>query len=553
MARTKRRVNMVVPVPAETTAAQSAYCTGGYVRLSLADGGKPGADTLEGQRDLIQSYIESSPDMTFCGLYCDNGKTGTDFERPAFEKLMEDIRCGKINCIVVKDLSRFGRNYKEAGNLLERVFPFLGVRFIAINDNFDTLTAERSADGYISVLLNIVNEMYSKDLSAKLSATFHSKQKNGDFIGAAPPYGYRKCSDNRNRLEPDPETASIIQRIFAMKQSGISSLEIAKTFNVEGIPSPGKLHGMRTGNDKAKGTNSVWEYQRIYNILRDPVYLGHMAQGRSLQSFRDNIPKKRQERSDWVIVENAHEPLVDAETFRSVQVKKTEKRTHDDPYPENILKGLIFCADCGYRMFRNKVVSNYGCVNHSYICRTHYHQPTRCSSKYINEKTLLPMIMTLIQEQIEITMKMDTLVKRLNSSQNFHNHKSDLDKRCSQTSAALTRKKSLFDGLYQSYVDKLFTESEYMELRQRYQSEIKKLQTTLAQLDMERMATQSITPENRFLTAFRQFENEPKLTREMAVELIERVEIGENKSVAVTFRYRDEYKALTAYVGTANE
>lgn len=185
MARTKRKVNMVVPTPAETAVAQAAYRTGGYVRFSLADGGKPGADTLDGQRNLVQSYIESQQGMALEGLYCDNGNTGTDFERPAFEQLMEDVKRGKINCIVVKDLSRFGRNYKEAGNLLERVFPFLGVRFIAINDNFDSLTAERSAEGYIAVLLNIVNEMYSKDLSAKLSATFHSKQKNGDFIGAA--------------------------------------------------------------------------------------------------------------------------------------------------------------------------------------------------------------------------------------------------------------------------------------------------------------------------------------------------------------------------------
>lgn len=553
MARTKRKVNMVVPTPAETAVTQAAYRTGGYVRLSLADGGKPGADTLDGQRNLVQSYIESQQGMVLEGLYCDNGNTGTDFERPAFEQLMEDVKSGKINCIVVKDLSRFGRNYKEVGNLLERVFPFLGVRFIAINDNFDTLTAERSAEGYIAVLLNIVNEMYSKDLSAKLSATFHSKQKNGDFIGAAPAYGYRKCADNRNKLEPDPETSHIVQRIFAMKKSGISSLEIARTFNAEGILSPGRLHCMRTGINNPRLAGSMWEYQRIYNILRDPVYLGHMAQGRSLQSFREGIPKKRQQRSDWVIVENTHEPLVDEETFRSVQAPKTDKQTHDDPCPENILKGLIFCADCGYRMARNKVVSKYNCVNYSYICRTHYSEPTRCSSKYINEKVLFPILLTAIRNQIETAVQMGALVGKLNSSQSFHNKKSDLDKRHTQTIAALTRKKSLCEGLYQSYVDKLFTESEYAELKQRYQTEIERLQAALDQLDAERMDTKLITPENRFLTAFSQFEDETELTREMAVALLERVNIGENKSISISFRYQDEYKALVSYIGEAYE
>lgn len=276
-----------------------------------------------------------------------------------------------------------------------------------------------------------------------------------------------------------------------------------------------------------------------------------MAQGRSLQSFRDGIPKKRQNRFDWVIVENTHEPLIDEETFRFVQAKKVEKQTHDNPQPENMMRGLIFCANCGYRMVRNKVVSRYGCVNYSYICRTHYSEPTRCSSNYINEKELFPMLMAAATKQIELAIQMDDLVEQLNKSQAFHDKKSDLDKRYSQTAATLVRKKSLCEGLYQSYVDKLFTEREYMELKQRYQAEMKLLQTALGELDTERMDTKSITPENQFLTVFRQFRNETELTREMAVALLERVEIGENKSISVVFRYQDEYEALASYIGDA--
>ena len=182
MARTKRKVNYVQPAIETISAPVSqVYRAGGYVRLSVEDSGKPGADTIYAQKDLVLKYIESQPDMTCCGMYCDNGRTGTNFERPEFERLMTDIREGKIDCIVVKDLSRFGRNYLETGNYLERIFPFLNVRFIAVNDNFDTLTAERNTDGYIVPLKNIINGAYSRDISRKSSSALATKQRKGEL------------------------------------------------------------------------------------------------------------------------------------------------------------------------------------------------------------------------------------------------------------------------------------------------------------------------------------------------------------------------------------
>ena len=187
MARTKRKVNPLAPMAMEAVPQQRVYKTGGYVRLSVEDSGKPGADTIEAQKELVLEYIESQPDMGFCGLYCDNGRTGTNFQRPEFERLMDDVRTGKIDCIVVKDLSRFGRNYKETGQYLEQIFPFLDVRFVAVNDSFDTLTAERSRDGYIVPLKNIMNEVYSRDISRKVSSALEVKQQGGGiyrFLGA---------------------------------------------------------------------------------------------------------------------------------------------------------------------------------------------------------------------------------------------------------------------------------------------------------------------------------------------------------------------------------
>lgn len=550
MARTKRNN---LPANVDSPTASITWRAAGYIRLSIEDGGKANGDTLDGQKKLVTAFIEDAPDMTMTSLYCDNGCTGTDFQRPAFDRLMEIVKQGEVNCIVVKDLSRFGRNYKETGNYLERIFPFLGVRFIAINDNFDTLTAERNSDGYIAVLLNIVNEMYSKDLSAKLSATFHTKQKNGQYIGALPPYGYRKCADNINKLEPDSESAPIVQRIFEMKKSGVPSLEIARTFNAEGIASPGRLHCIRTGCKSSKMQNSLWEYQRIYNILRDPVYLGHVAQGRSLQSFHDGIAKKTQNRSEWIVVENVHEPLVDKETFQMVQTQKLERKTHPNPRPENMMKGLIYCADCGYAMVRNKAVGRYGTVTYSYYCRVCKDRFGRGTSKYINENVLFAIVMDAVAKQIEVAVQMDELVRRLQHLSRHQTRAERCTKEYAQLSAKLSRKRMLCDSLYQNYVEKLMTAHEYIAMKWHYRDEITALEEELNQLRKNQSREKDLTPDNPFLTAFCPFESDTQVSREMALALIKRLEIGEDKEIEITFLYRDEYQMLARYIGDANE
>ena len=231
MARPKRKVNPLLPVAVSEGPAQRVYQAGGYVRLSVEDSGKPGADTIETQRELIQAYIEAHHDMCLYDLYCDNGQTGTNFDRPGFERLMNDVRAGKIDCIVVKDLSRFGRNYKETGNYLERLFPLLGVRFVAVNDNFDTLTAERSQAGYIVPLKNIINEVYSKDISGKVRSALATKQQNGEFIGSRAAYGYQRCAGDRHRIEPDEGTVPVVRNMFQWRLSGMSYQSIARKLN----------------------------------------------------------------------------------------------------------------------------------------------------------------------------------------------------------------------------------------------------------------------------------------------------------------------------------
>lgn len=333
MARTKRKTNPVIPAAEAPVQAQKQYRVAAYARLSMEDSGKPGADTIEGQKNLLLRFIENDPTLTLYGLFCDNGQTGTDFQRPEFEKLMETVKRGEVDCIVVKDLSRFGRNYKETGNYLERIFPFLGVRFIAVNDGFDTLTAQRGADGYLVPLKNLINEVYSKDISKKSGSALAAKQKNGDFIGAWAPYGYRKCADDPHKLEPDEATAPVVRQIFRWRAEGIGVTQIARRLNDGGVPSP-SAYLYNTGVCKTEKYNGViWHVQTVKNVLSRQVYIGHMVQGTKRQSFYENRGQYIKPKEEWIIVENTHEPLIDRETFDKVQEHAQRK---NEEYFENL-------------------------------------------------------------------------------------------------------------------------------------------------------------------------------------------------------------------------
>ena len=557
MARTKRKTNPVIPAAEAPVQAQKQYRAAAYARLSVEDSGKPGADTIEGQKSLLLRFIEKDPTLTLYGLFCDNGQTGTDFQRPEFEKLMEAVKCGEVDCIVVKDLSRFGRNYKETGNYLERIFPFLGVRFIAVNDGFDTLTAQRGADGYLVPLKNLINEVYSKDISKKSGSALAAKQKNGDFIGAWAPYGYRKCPDDPHKLEPDEATAPVVRQIFRWRAEGIGVTQIARRLNDEGVPSP-SAYLYNTGVCKTEKYNGViWYVQTVKNILSRQVYIGHMVQGTKRQSFYENRGQYMKPREDWIVVENTHEPLIDRETFDKVQElaqrKKTEyfdnlgRFTHLKT-TENILKGLVYCADCKRPLVRYKNVSHEKKLWYTFICQTHTNDITSCPKKNIREDVLIPMLLQAIQTQIALAADMEAIVRRLNGSPKYKKQTATLQGRLDAAKRALKRCNGLYDSLYQSYVDQLMTEQEYMTLKRRYKAEAEEAERLIEALTRRKAAEAAHTPENPFLAAFGSFRGADVLTKEMAQALIERVYVDGDSNIEIVFRYRDEYKELCTYL-----
>lgn len=557
MARTKRKTNPVIPAMEAPAQAQKQYRAAAYVRLSVEDSGKPGADTIEGQKNLLLRFIEDDPTLTLYGLFCDNGRTGTDFQRPEFEKLMEEVRKGHIDCIVVKDLSRFGRNYKETGNYLERIFPFLGVRFIAVNDGFDTLTAQRGADGYLVPLKNLINEVYSKDISRKSGSALAAKQKNGDFIGAWAPYGYRKQPDNPHKLEPDEATAPVVRQIFRWRAGGMGITQIARRLNDSGVPSP-SAYLYNTGVCKTEKYNGVsWYVQTVKNLLSRQVYIGHMVQGTKRQSFYENRGQYMKPREDWIVVENTHEPLIDRETFDKVQELAQRKnaeyfenlgRFRHLKTTENILKGLIYCSDCKHPLVRYKNVSHEKKLWYTFICPTHANDIGSCPLKNIREDALFPMLLQAIQTQIALAFDMEAIVRRVNSSPKYRKQTATLQGKLDTAKKALMRCNGLYDSLYQNYVDKLMTEQEYMTLKRRYKAEAEEAERLIDALTRQQSEAAAHTPENPFLATFGSFRGADTLTREMAQALIQRVYVDGDSNIEIVFRYRDEYKELCTYL-----
>ena len=553
MARTKRKVNPLKAESASSCPPPRVYHTAGYVRLSVEDGGNSGAETIEAQKELVLSYITAQLDMSFTTLYCDNGRTGTNFERPGFERLMKDVRKGKIDCIVVKDLSRFGRNYLETGMYLERLFPFLDVRFVAVNDHFDTLTAERSRDGYIIPLKNMINETYSRDISRKINSALSTKQRNGEFIGSLVPFGYQKCAADHNRLEPNEETAPIVRMIFEMRVSGTSYLQIARQLNRKGIPSPSRYHFMKGEIKSERLSHSVWHVPIVKKILQNEVYLGHMVQGRQKSVFPKEKRLRDVPKSEWIVVRGTHEPIIDESTFTKVQEMAAECRAvHQERagrYDElgtipNIFRGLVFCADCKSPMIRYKNVSDKcGHRYYSYICRTHTEDPASCPNRYLHETELKDILWDTLQREIELAEDLEKLARQQSFSPEAVLREKKLNREAAAAKQALSRAEMLYDSLYQNYVDHLMTEHEYVTMKRQYRADMEKAKTRLDEVNRQLQSELQIT-QNSWLSAFIGFRGKTELTEEMVHLLVERVEVDAENRISIYLRYRDEYNAI---------
>lgn len=317
LARPNRNNRDLMDMKSLGTTSLSTYQTAIYARLSIEDNGC-GSDSIESQIELLKKYIKEKQDLTLKLVFYDNGMTGTNFDRPGFMSMVEEMKKGNINCIAVKDLSRFGRNYVEAGYYLERIFPFLGVRFISVNDNYDSISVTSNEELALS-LKNVCHHIYAKDISRKICTVFDAKKKQGLFLGRFAPYGYKKCENNKYKLEIEEETAVVVQNIFKLRLNGMSAFGIARFLNSQGIPSQSKRlfeNGMIKGT-KGEATSN-WSSGSVLGILKNPVYCGCIVERKSDSAYYKGGQKAEIPRPEWRYIEHTHEAIIDKKTFDQV-------------------------------------------------------------------------------------------------------------------------------------------------------------------------------------------------------------------------------------------
>ena len=338
-----------------------------YMRLSREDGDKVESDSISNQRDLITDFLSHHDELKFVGEYVDDGYSGTNFERPAFKRLMEDVKAGKVNCIIVKDLSRFGRNYIETGRYLEKVFPFMGVRFISIIDNYDSAGEDNDADRIIIPFKNLINDSYCRDISMKIRSQLDVKRKNGKFIGSFACYGYCKDPKDNNHLIIDPFAADIVRQIFDLKLSGYNSQRIAEMLNEMGVLPPAEYKrskGMNYDCGFKAGNNPKWAVVSINRILTNEIYTGTMVQGLNSKINYKIKQSRPVPKEDWIRVSGTHEPIVSRETFDKVQrLLLVDTRTSPEESAVYLFSGLVVCGDCGQNMIRRRTTRGKNVFN----------------------------------------------------------------------------------------------------------------------------------------------------------------------------------------------
>ena len=505
-----------------------------YIRLSKEDENEGPSESVTNQKSLLDEFVRKHR-LSVHDVYVDDGWSGTNFDRPDFQRMIADIEAKKVNMVITKDLSRLGRDYIMTGHYMERYFPEKRVRYISLLDGIDTGVDSTAND--ITPFRAIMNDMYAKDISKKIKSVKRDKQRKGQFIGGKPMYGYKMHPTEKNRIVIDDEAAPIVRRIFSMALEGASCRQIATTLNDEGIPTPATYCGWNMGRKGAYA--GLWSSERVTEMLKNETYIGNMVQGRMVKISYKSKKCIRQDRSDWVVVENTHEPLIDRETFKKVQMlinsrKHTRSRTYDF-----LLKGLIFCHECGYPMAVINRPTASGEERLFFVCRT-YQRFTKagiCTCHSIKEQTVTEAVLAKVQEVCGAFLNPNELqpiaVLALEEARKAESHETEIQALQSKISSMTAN----LDKMYMDRLSGLLAEADFERIYQRIKGERTALEDKLREMEAQKECPVSTEDQARELV--QRFVGSACVNREMLVSLIERIELTEDKKIIIKFRFRE--------------
>ena len=553
MARTKNRGNNTANSP--TSYKSMRWRLGKYIRLSKEDllRGRDESNSVVNQRLLLEQYHQTHMDEFYEGdendVYVDDGKTGTDTDREDFQRLLADIYSGKINCVIVKDLSRLSRNYTDAGNLIENLFVRLNIRFISLAEGVDSYRNPDSVSNIIVPITNVMNDQYCYQTSKKIRQVFDMKRRNGEFIGSYAPYGYIKDPQDKHALLVDPEAAEIVKRIFSMFLSGKNKRGITLYLNDHGVPCPTvykQSQGLKYNAPNAQG-NPMWSTITIDTILKNRVYVGDMVQGRQrVKSYKIHIQERVPE-EEWFIVENTHEAIIDRETFDKVQgLLKRDTRTAPKQKQLYLFSGFLKCADCGRAITRCVGKNN----NVYYSCSTYKNRSrTACTMHSIKHERLEAAVLFAVQHQVHLAVSYSEIVTQINSAPIKKSQSYRLDDLIAAKERELTKITRYKQSLYQDWKDGEITQQEYRDMKADYERQTSDISAVLTRLNAERAElANGVDNEHPALVAFMKYQNIEALNREILVELVDYIKVYENGNISVKFKFADELRKIAEYI-----
>lgn len=524
-----------------------------YLRLSKEDSGhKQESSSIQNQRELINDFISKNENIEIVSIKIDDGYTGTNFDRPAFNEMMEDVRDKLVDCVIVKDLSRFGRDHLEAGNYIQNIFPILKVRFIAVLDNIDTLFTQPS-DNFLIPIKNYVNSVYSKEISKKISSSLKSLRVIGHIVSAFVCYGYVRSNEEKGKLLIDRNVSGIIREIFDLKLSGWSSEKIANYLNDNGYLSPSeykKKVGLACSTKFKTKAISLWYATTVIRILSNPIYIGTLEQGKSYKStfkYENNKPKRVQKpETEWDIIEDNHEPIIDKSIFGTVQkILKTDTRKSPNESVCYIFSGMLHCNSCGQNLKRK--TSTYKDKKYVY-----YSCPT-CKGVRIKEDLLIDTV----EKTVKLTINERVIVSELFFNTDITKYTKlrieKLQNNINILEDSITTIRKYKQGLYESFIDKIVNQDDFETFNNEYSYDIEKISNTIANIKDEiSVISQNNNNNNLWIENFKQNKNITELNRTIATQLIDTICLDTNNIVIINFSFQSEYNKILEFLKQFN-
>lgn len=513
---------------------EGIFNTAAYIRLSREDGDKSESDSVANQRKLITEFLKGKEEFAIYDIYIDDGYTGTNTNRPAFRRMIADMEEGRINCVIVKDLSRFGRDYIDTGRYVERFFPEHDIRFISIIDHIDSL---KQAYDMLLPIKNIFNEQYARDISQKIHASVNTKQKAGEFIGAFPSYGYRKSEGDKNKLVIDPYAAEVVRKIFEWYIGGCGKLRIAALLNQQGIVCPSeykKRCGDHYRNSKKLDSTVYWTYSTVNRVLQNEMYIGNMVQGRKIQNLRGKA--KVRERKDWIVVSDTHERILDLSTWEKAQ-ELLKRRTRNPCLEDHvgIFAGYLKCGDCGRALVKKKSRSESGKIN--YYCGTYVRSGRQyCTPHPISHEVLEHVLLEDLQTIIRRLPDLRETVERNRVPAAMPEKEREPEK--SRLQKELEKVRRLKKAVYEDYREELISKEEYLAYRQDYFQKEELLACRIRGIEEgKNRKTAGNRGTNLWIEHLLDKKAVSALDRSIVVEMVQEIRVFEEGLMKVTYRF----------------